>query len=130
VSVAVNSPDVVAEVLAAFQRYENALVTNNLKVMAELFSDAPEVVRFGINDYERGPEELAKWRASQPPHRPGRSLEDLTITTFGQTTAVVTTLFSYPGRHLVGRQSQTWVCGENGWRIVHAHVSEIPLATH
>jgi hypothetical protein len=124
-SLALNTPDVVAEVRAAFERYENALVTNDLVVMAELFSDAPEIVRFGINDYERGPEELAKWRAAQPPHRPGRSLADLTITTYGTTTAVVTTLFTYPGRPLVGRQSQTWVCGENGWRIVHAHVSEI-----
>jgi hypothetical protein len=33
-SVEVNDPNVVAEVLAAFERYENALVTNDLKVMA------------------------------------------------------------------------------------------------
>ncbi|HEX3795805.1 MAG TPA: AtzH-like domain-containing protein [Acidimicrobiales bacterium] len=122
---AANLPEIVAEVRAVFERYERALVTKDLSVMAELFSDSPEVVRFGIADQERGPEELAQWRAAQPPHRPGRTLVNVTVATYGTTTAVVTTVFTYPGRPLVGRQSQTWIRGEDGWRIVHAHVSEI-----
>jgi len=39
-------------------------------------------------------------------------------------TAIVTTLFGYPGSDVLGRQSQTWVRLPEGWRIVHAHVSE------
>lgn len=124
--VAVNLSSVVAEVTSAFERYEQALVSNDLGVMAELFSDGPEVVRFGINDHEYGPEELARWRAAQPPHRSGRRLFDVKVTTYGESTAIVTTMFTYPNRSLVGRQSQTWLRGEKGWRIVHAHVSEIP----
>jgi AtzH-like len=48
------------------------------------------------------------------------------ITTFGRDFAVASTLFhrpTAPGK--VGRQTQAWVRGENGWRIVAAHVSVI-----
>jgi hypothetical protein len=41
-------------------------------------------------------------------------------------TAVVTTLFGYPGAATEGRQTQTWARPAAGWRIIAAHVSEIP----
>jgi len=40
---------------------------------------------------------------------PGRWLKDTTILTYGHRTAVVATLFGYPGSDVLGRQSQTWV---------------------
>jgi hypothetical protein len=121
----INRPSVLREVTAAYRRYEAALVAGDLETMRESFSDHPELVRFGVADHQRGPQELASWRAAQPSPRPGRTLHETTITTYGTTFAVVTTLFSYPGRPWIGRQSQTWVCGPD-WKIVHAHVSEIP----
>lgn len=123
----INRPAVVAEVRAAFERYEAALRARDLDGMAASFSDHADVVRFGVADHQRGPDELASWRAAQPALPPGRTLFDTTITTYGSAFAVVTTLFTYPARPLVGRQSQTWVRGAN-WRIVQAHVSEIPAA--
>jgi hypothetical protein len=48
------------------------------------------------------------------------------ITTYGSDFAVASTLFhraSTPGK--VGRQMQTWVRFDEGWRIVAAHVSMI-----
>jgi hypothetical protein len=39
---------------------------------------------------------------------------------------VVSTLFGYPGQAIEGRQTQTWVRLAEGWRIVAAHVSEVP----
>jgi hypothetical protein len=41
---------------------------------------------------------------------------------------VVTTLFRYPGTVSIGRQSQTWLRTDVGWRIVNAHVSERPVS--
>jgi hypothetical protein len=125
-AMAINHPDVVAEVREAFERYEAALVTRDLETMAEIFADGPHVVRFGIADRQHGAEELARWRASQPLLPPGRTLSGTTITTYGDAFAVVTTMFRYPGRPLLGRQSQTWVREAGGWRIVQAHVSEVP----
>jgi len=122
----VNAPAVVAEVTAAFTRYERALVAGELAVLAGSFGADATVSRFGIADSQHGAEELARWRAEQPPLPPGRELAQTTVTTYGTAFAVVTTLFRYPERALLGRQSQVWVKLAGSWRIVHAHVSEIP----
>ena len=48
------------------------------------------------------------------------------ITTYGRDFAVASTLFhreTLPGK--VGRQMQTWVRFDEGWRVVAAHVSLI-----
>ena len=49
------------------------------------------------------------------------------IVAVGDRTAVVSTLFGYPGLQIEGRQTQTWARLPEGWRIVAAHVSEVPL---
>lgn len=120
-----NDPQVVAEVTALFLAYEAALVARDLDAMALAFDDAPDLVRFGINDEQRGPEALASWRESQAPLPPGRTRADTVVSTFGRDLAVVSTCFRYPGRPFVGRQSQVWVRIDGTWRIVHAHVSEL-----
>lgn len=121
----VNRPEVVDEVLAKFESYERALAGRDLAAMKFSFAPLPEVVRFGIADRQHGPDELAQWRANQPPLPPGRRLTETRVATYGRDVAVVTTLFSYPGRPKTGRQSQTWLRLEGGWQIVHAHVSEV-----
>ncbi len=50
----------------------------------------------------------------------------IAVATFGDGCAVVTTCFGYTGGEVTGRQSQTWVRLPEGWRIVHAHVSQLP----
>ena len=52
-----------------------------------------------------------------------RRLVDTVITTFGDDVGVANTLFVPDGSDAVGRQSQTWVRTDVGWRIVSAHVS-------
>jgi hypothetical protein len=121
----VDDPAVHAAVSAVFARYEAALLAGDHAVLDELFWASPATVRFGVADHQWGTDELRTWRATQGPLT-GRRLHDTRITTFGTDTAVVTTLFRYPGRTVVGRQSQTWVRMPAGWRIVSAHVSEIP----
>ena len=116
-------PGVISEVTAAFEAYERALVENDVEAILSFF--APEVVRFGIADHQAGIEEQARWRRTQGPLPPGRLLKDTTIHAYGKSTAVVTTMFTYPGHDGLGRQSQTWVHLPEGWRIVTAHVSVI-----
>ena len=85
---------------------------------------AARSLRYGIADQQAGLAEQRKWREAQPPLPAGRHLKDTEIRTYGGDLAVVTTLFGYPGSDVLGRQSQTWVRLDEGWRIVHAHVSE------
>jgi ketosteroid isomerase-like protein len=113
--------DAVAEVAAAFEAYEQALVENDVDRIMSFF--AADAVRFGIADQQSGHEEQRRWRLAQPALPPGRFLKDTTIQTYGESVAVVTTSFGYPGDTVLGRQSQTWVRLPEGWRIVTAHVS-------
>ncbi|GAA1311833.1 oxalurate catabolism protein HpxZ [Pseudonocardia xinjiangensis] len=120
-------PEVVAEVRSAFERYERALADGDVAVMTELFWDDPRCVRFGIADRQQGADEIEAWRHTHPSVPPGRTLRDTRVLAVDDRTAVVTTLISYPDRAIEGRQSQTWVRLPEGWRVVEAHVSELPL---
>ena len=120
-------PDVVAQVRAVFERYERALVDGDVAVLTELFWDDPRCVRYGVADRQYGAGEIAAWRRMHPSVPPGRRLTGTVIVAVGDRTAVVSTLFGYPGLPIEGRQTQTWARLPEGWRIVAAHVSEITL---
>ena len=121
----INNGGVVAEVQAAFGRYERALVEGDVAVLTELFWDDPRCVRFGVADRQQGSAEIAAWRRDHPTVPAGRRLSDTRVLAVDARTAVVTTLFGYPDGAVEGRQSQTWVRFAAGWRIVAAHVSEV-----
>ena len=114
------------EVRAEFERYEAALVAGDVETMTSQFWASPDVVHFGLADMQVGADELAAWRKAQPPLPAGRRLTDTRVTAFGPDVVVVTTCFGYPGRVEIGRQSQVWARLDEGWRIVSAHVSEVP----
>jgi hypothetical protein len=118
-------PEVLADVRAAFDRYERALVAGDVAVLSELFWDDPRCVRFGVADRQQGAAEIAAWRRAHPSVPAGRVLRDTRVLAIDDRTAVVTTLFGHPGDAAEGRQSQTWVRLPEGWRIVAAHVSEL-----
>ena len=118
----------VAQVGAAFERYERALVGGDVAVLTELFWDDPRCVRYGVADRQYGADEIAAWRRAHPSVPPGRRLTSTVIVAVDDRTAVVSTLFGYPGLSIEGRQTQTWVRLAEGWRIVAAHVSEVPAA--
>ena len=114
------------DVREAFNSYEDALRRNDIDAMTAYFSASPDVVRFGISDMQHGPDELRVWRSAQPPLPPGRRLQDTAVLMTGADSAVITTLFDYPGRPMLGRQTQVWVRHDGRWRIISAHVSEVP----
>lgn len=123
----VNLPDVLAEVEAAFARYERALVANDLAVLDELFWDDGRTVRYGVGEVLHGIEAIRAFRSARPAQGLSRTLERTVITTFGRDFATASTLFTRdaaPGK--LGRQQQSWARMAPGWRIVAAHVSVIP----
>jgi Protein of unknown function (DUF3225) len=121
--VVVNEPEVVEEVAAEFARYEAALVVNDIETLIGFFRDAPETVRYGFDDAQYGNDEVSEFRRQQVIATPPRTLRRTSITTFGTDFAVVDTEFVPDGSDAIGRQSQTWVRTEVGWRVVSAHVS-------
>jgi ketosteroid isomerase-like protein len=123
----VDRPDVVAEVAEAFAAYERALVANDVEAMNRQFWADDRATRFGIADHQQSGGEIAAWRAQAVPVPPSRELDETRVVTFGDGFAIVTTLFSYPGRPFLGRQTQVWARLAEGWRIVSAHVSEVDL---
>ena len=122
----IDLPDVLAEVTAQFQRYEQALVTNDVAVLDELFRDDSRTLRYGGGENLYGHKEIMAFRAARPSVGLMRRLDRTVITTYGRDMAVASTLFyrdNASGK--VGRQMQTWVRFPEGWRIVAAHVSII-----
>ncbi len=120
----VDLPDVVAEVTAQFERYEKALVENDVAVLGELFRDDGRTLRYGIGENLYGYGAITAFRAARSPVGLMRRTDQTVITTYGRDTAVASTLFyrdTAPGK--VGRQMQTWVRFPEGWKIVAAHVS-------
>ena len=122
----IDLPDVLAEVTAAFQRYEKALVSNDVAVLDELFRKHDHTLRYGVGENLYGYGEIASFRAARSPIGLNRRTARTLITTYGRDSAVASTLFyrdTLPGK--VGRQMQTWIRFPEGWRIVAAHVSII-----
>ena len=122
----VDLPEVVAEVRAAFERYEQALVSNDVETLDSLFCQDERTIRYGVGENLYGHKEVAAFRAGRSPINLMRTRARTVITTYGRDFAVASTLFhreSLPGK--VGRQMQSWVRFEDGWKVVAAHVSII-----
>ena len=119
-------PEVVADVRAAFDRYEKALVSNDVATLDALFHDDARTIRYGGAENLYGYAEIMAFRAARPSAGLARTLSKTVISTYGHDFAVASTLYnrqSFPGK--VGRQMQTWVRFPEGWRVVAAHVSMI-----
>ncbi|MBK1660391.1 oxalurate catabolism protein HpxZ [Paracraurococcus ruber] len=121
----VDIPEVLAEVKAAFAEYERALVSNDVAVLQELFRKDARTLRYGPNENLYGWEQIAAFRAGRSPIGLERTLERTVVTTYGRDFATANTEFVRGPRR--GRQSQTWARFPEGWRIVAAHVSLMPL---
>jgi hypothetical protein len=128
-SVAIDLPDVVAEVRAAFDRYERALVTNDVDVLDELFWNDARTLRYGATESLYGHAQIAAFRAGRSPAGLARTLTKVVISTYGRDVGTANMEFERNGGAVRGRQSHTWVRMPEGWRIVAAHVSMLPVAT-
>ena len=119
----INLPHVLAEMEAAFARYEDALVNNKVDVLDELFWNSPHTLRYGATENLYGFEAIQAFRASRPSQGLQRTCMNTVITTYGEDFATANTEFQREGVARTGRQSQTCMRKPEGWRVVAAHVS-------
>ena len=92
----IDLPEVVAEVKAAFDTYEKALVTNDVETLDLLFRDDPRTIRYGANENLYGYGEIAAFRAARSPVAVNRTISRTVITTYGRDFAVASTLYERP----------------------------------
>jgi hypothetical protein len=126
----INNPEVLADVTAAFERYEVALVTNDVAVLDELFWNSPHTLRYGATENLYGYEAIQAFRASRPSQGLARELLRTVITTYGRDLATANCEFRREGSARTGRQSQTCMRTGQGWRVIAAHVSLLPSRQH
>jgi hypothetical protein len=122
-----NLPDVVAEVSALFERYEQALIDKNVDVLDATFWNSPYTIRLANNEHGYGFDRIHAHRMARPPG-PGTKEKRyrVDILTLGRDIATVNLVYKVRGRDMTGRQSQTWVrFPDVGWKVVSAHVSMI-----
>lgn len=117
-----NLPDVVAEIAQAHDAYEAALAANDVAAMNQLFWDSPHTLRFGPTENLYGHAAIAGFRAANI-SGPARTISRRVITSFGRDFATTNIEYVRHDNGRIGRQSQSWVRTEDGWRIVAAHVS-------
>jgi hypothetical protein len=126
----IDLPEVIAEVKSEFERYEQALVSNDIATLNEVFRNDARTIRYGLDENLYGYAEIAAFRAARSPLGLPRTLSRTVITSYGRDHAVASTLYcrgTAPGK--MGRQMQTWVRFTEGWRVVAAHVSLIDQPT-
>jgi hypothetical protein len=70
-----------------------------------------------------GHDAIARFRIDRGAVDQRRIRRNTRITTFGRDFGIANTEYIPLGSDRVGRQSQTWVRTDDGWRIVSAHVS-------
>ena len=119
----INLPDVLDEVTRCSERYERALVSNDVAVLDELFWDSPHTLRYGVTENLYGYLDICAFRAGRPVAGLARTVLKTVITTYGRDAATVNIEFQRLGSDKTGRQSQTWIRLDSGWRVVAAHVS-------
>ncbi len=126
-----NRPEVVAEVAALFERYEQALIDKDVDVLDQTFWNSPHTIRYAVRDNGYGFDAIHAARVAAVP-LPGGSKERrirLEILTIGADLATVNLEYKARGVDQVGRQSQTWVrFPDVGWKVIAAHVSLMPPA--
>lgn len=126
----INDRTLVTELTALYMEYEQALCSNDIETMDRLFWDSPEVMRLGATENLYGIEEIRAFRQGRPTVNLEREILKLKVVTFDQDTASVVLEFKRVINDIprYGRQSQLWRKFPEGWKIVFAHVSFLPLS--
>lgn len=118
----IDDPVLLAEVTAAFEAYERALMADDIPAMDALFHDAPTTNRYGVGEVSYGIDEIREFRKGRG-GSPQRRLGRVAITAYGNAFATADAEFFREGSDRRGRQTQAWVKFADGWKVVSAHVS-------
>lgn len=118
----INDPVLHAEMAAAFAEYERALMEDDIPAMDALFHDAPTTNRYGVGEVLYGIEEIREFRKGRG-GSPQRTLGKVSIVVYGDSFATADAEFFRENADRRGRQTQSWVKFDDGWKVVSAHVS-------
>ena len=124
----IDLPEVVAEVRAAFERYEKALVSTTTSTRStRMFRDDPRTIRYGAAENLYGYAEIKAFRvralAGRARPHPVEDRRSRPMAAISRWPRHCFDRPSAPAR--IGRQMQTWVRFADGWHVVAAHVSLI-----
>ncbi len=119
----VNDPAVLAEVTALVDAYEAALMSNDVEALDGAFWNSAYTVRLGVAENLWSFDEIAAFRVGRSGGSPPRTRLRTEITTFGADFAVAHVEFRRDDSGKIGRQSQTWIRTDDGWKVASAHVS-------
>src|SRR3954469_13465681 len=61
----IDLPEIVAEVKAAFDRYEAALTSNDVATLNAIFRDGPQTIRYGVGENLYGHAQIAAFRGGR-----------------------------------------------------------------
>lgn len=125
----INDPAVLAEVTAAFNAYEAALMSNDIPTLDALFWDSEFTLRLGVGENLYGMAAIKAFREGRVGGSPQRVIRNTVITTFGTDFATANTEFVRENSARIGRQSHAWVRMADGWKIVAAHVSMMAVGS-
>ena len=117
----INNPQAQAELTKQFERYQQAIIDNDVTVLNELFWNNALTLRYGVGENLYGHVAIASFRGARDPKSVARVVGKSVITSYGRDAATTNIEFVRAGRK--GRQSQAWIRMPEGWRIVAAHVS-------
>jgi hypothetical protein len=122
----VSDPAVAAEVRAAFEAYERALVANDVDALDEWFWNDERVVRFAFGVEQHGWQEVSDVRRALLRQTPPRTIRSLDVVTYGDDVAAVFAVFVVDDSGELVHQSQVWAKLDGAWRVTAAHVSTPP----
>lgn len=110
--------------LAAFLRYERALLANDVAVLDASFADDAATLRADPSGVLVGHDHIAAFRAGRPPV-PSRVLQRVHLRELGADTAVLIAE-SIRADGSTGVQTQLWRRTRETWQVTVAHVSSAP----
>ena len=113
----INIPAVVAEVNAAFERYEQALIVNDIAVLGELFWNSPLTLRYGMAENLYGYEAIQGFRSARSAVGLARTRKNVIVTTYGRDFATANTEFYRASTAQVGAAKPE--LGAHGRRLAH-----------
>ena len=112
-----------SQIRAAFDRYEMALMSNDIDTMMDLFWNSSETTRLTAQGGAYGVDEIQAFRSERSTDDITRKLTRIEITALTLDVGYANAEYERVHSGRVGAQSHVWIRTAEGWKIASAHVS-------
>jgi amidase len=119
---AVAENDANQALVAAFWRYESALMSNDVAALDDLFLNSEETIRADHVAVLLGHDAIARFRAARTAGAPARTITAVHVRELSDDTSLILAETCRPNG-ACGLQTQVWTNTEEGWKVAYAHVS-------